>query len=113
MYWMTSSPLMLEIDVDVGRFVARGTDKALKQHVDARRVDRGDAKAITHHRIGRRAAPLAEDAAPARKGDDVVHGQEIARIVELLDQLQFVRDQIADFVGDVALSVIPAQPPPG
>ena len=89
---------MLEIDIDVGRLVARGADEALEQHVDARRIDRGDAEAIADDRIGGRAAPLAQDAAPPRKPHDVVDGQEIAGVVEPLDQLQLVLDQIADLV---------------
>ena len=63
------APLMLEIDVDVGRLAARGADEALEQHVDAGRVDRGDAEAVADDRIGRRAAALAQDAAGcARSG---------------------------------------------
>ena len=95
------APLVLEIDVDIGRLVARGADEALEQHVDARRIDRGDAEAIADDRIGRRAAPLAQNAAAAREHDDVAHGQEIARVIEPLDQRQLVFDQAADVVGDV------------
>ena len=91
------APLMLEIDVDVGRLVARGADEALEQHVDPGGIDRGDAEAIAHHRIGRRAAPLAQDAAAPGKRDDVVHGEEIARVVEPLDQCELMGDQVADF----------------
>ena len=87
------APLVLEIDIDVGRLVARGADEALEQDVDARRIDRGDAEAIADDRIGGRAAPLAQDAAPPRKPHDVVDGQEIAGVVEPLDQLQLVLDQ--------------------
>ena len=61
------APLVLEIDIDVGRLVARGADEALEQDVDAGRVDRGDAEAVADDRIGRRAAPLAQDAAAARE----------------------------------------------
>ncbi len=57
------APLVLEIDIDVGRLVARGADEALEQHIDARGIDRGDAEAIADDRIGGRAAPLAQDAA--------------------------------------------------
>ncbi len=39
------APLMLEIDVDVGRLAALGGDEALEQEVDPRRIDRGDAEA--------------------------------------------------------------------
>ena len=94
------APLMLEIDVDVGRLAPRGADEALEQHIDPGRIDRGDAEAIAHRRIGRRAAPLAQDAAAPGKRDDVVHGQEIAGVFEPLDQFELVGDQVADLVGD-------------
>src|SRR6202035_2688007 len=94
------APLVLEIDIDVGRLAARRADEALEQHVDAGRVDRGDAEAIADHRIGRRAAPLAQDAAAPGERDDVVHGQEIAGEIQPLDQRQLVFDQGADVGGD-------------
>ncbi len=93
---------MLEIDVDIGRLAARRADEALEEDVDAGGIDRGDAEAIAHHRIGRRTAALAEDRARAGEADDVVDGEEIAREIELLDQLQFVRDQLADVIGNTA-----------
>ena len=55
------APLMLEIDVDVGRFVAAFRDEALEQQFVLDRIDRGDAEHEADHRIGRRAAALAED----------------------------------------------------
>src|SRR4029077_20120102 len=50
--------LVLEIDIDVGRLVARGADEALEQHVDPRRIDCSDAEAVADDRIGGGAAPL-------------------------------------------------------
>src|SRR5256885_6068912 len=97
------APLMLEIDIDVGRLAARGADKALEQHVDLRRIDRGDAEAIADDRVGRRAAALAQDVLAARELDNVVHGEEIAREIELLDQLELVFDALADVIGDAVL----------
>jgi hypothetical protein len=91
---------MLEIYIDVRRLVARGADKALEQHIDARWIDRGNPKAITDDGIGGGAAPLAENAALPRKPHDVVHSQEVAGVIEPLDQLQFVLDQIVDFGRD-------------
>src|ERR1700730_15069032 len=67
------APLVLEIDLDVVRVVAGGADEALEQEIDARRIDRGDAEAVADDRIGRRAAPLAQDVLAARASDDVVH----------------------------------------
>src|SRR5580704_12419476 len=103
------APLVLEIDIDVGRLVARGADEALEQHIDAGRVDRGDAEAVADDRIGGRAAPLTQDAAPPRKPHDVMNGQEIACIVEPLDQLELVLDQITDLRGHPSSVVIPAK----
>jgi hypothetical protein len=78
------APLMLEIDVDVGRLAPLLGDEALEQKVAGRRVDRGDPEAIADGAVGRRAAALAQDrrVEAAREGDDVVDGEEIAREVE-------------------------------
>ena len=59
------APLVLEIDVDVGRLVALLRDEALEERLDARRVDLGDAEREAHRRVRRRAAPLTQDAARA------------------------------------------------
>ena len=54
--------LMLEVDVDVGGFVAILGDEPLEQDVDPIGIDGRDAQAIADGRVGRRAASLAEDA---------------------------------------------------
>ena len=79
--------LVLKVDVDVGRLVAVGRDKALEQQVDAGGINAGNAKAITDTRVRRRPAPLAQNPPRAGKADDVIDGQEIGRIVQLADQL--------------------------
>jgi hypothetical protein len=84
------APLMLEIDVDVGRLAALGGDEALEQKVGALGIDLGDAEAEAHRRVRRRAAALAQDAARAGKADDVEDGEEIRRIIERGDQLELV-----------------------
>src|SRR5262245_47415982 len=61
------APLMLEIDVDVGRLVSLTRHEALEQQARARGVHFGDAEAITDRRIGSRAPPLAENPLPARE----------------------------------------------
>jgi hypothetical protein len=92
------APLMLEVDVDVGRLVALLADEALEQHAHARRIDLGDAQAVAHRRVGRRAASLAQDALRARKADDVVHGEEVGLVGEVGDQRQFMLDRLAHLV---------------
>ena len=57
------APLVLEIDVDVGRLAAGGGDETLEQQAGADRVDRGDAEHVADRAVRRAAAALAEDAA--------------------------------------------------
>ena len=82
------APFMLEIHVDVGRFLAFGGDEAGEQQVDLLRIDGGDAKAVADRRIGRRPAALTQNAARAGMADDIMHRQEIAGVVKLRDQRQ-------------------------
>ena len=84
------APLVLEIDVDVGRLLALRRDEALEQQIDLGRIDVGDAEAVADGGVGGRAAPLAEDAVAARVMHDVVHGEEIGRVVELGDQRELL-----------------------
>ena len=88
------APLVLEIDVDVGRLVlARLADEALQQRVGFFGVGGGDAQAIADDRIGRRAAPLAQDALPSCPAHDVVHGEEEHLVPAFLDQGEFLVDE--------------------
>src|SRR5579872_844217 len=80
------APLMLEIDIDIGRLVALGGDEPLEQEIEPRRVDRGDAETKTHRRIRRRTAPLTKDAAPKRLAHQIMDGQEIRGVSKPLDQ---------------------------
>src|SRR4029077_8603131 len=70
------APLVLEIDVDVGRLGATLGNEAGGGEVAFFRVHRGDAEAVADGAVRRRAAALAEDFLflPAREGDDVVDG---------------------------------------
>ena len=87
------APLVLEVDVDVGRLVALARDEALEQQRHPRGIDLGDAEAEADGGIRRRAAPLAEDAERARRAHDVVHGQEIRFVSQLRDQRELVLDR--------------------
>ena len=90
---------MLEVDVDVGRFIAFFRDEALEEQRRLSGIDLGDAERVAHRRIGRRAAPLAEDFAAAGEGDDVVDGQEVGFVVQFGDQREFVFNLLPDLVG--------------
>ena len=93
------APLVLEIDVDIGRLVARVRDEALEQQVRAGGIDLGDAERIADGGIGGRAAPLVEDVLLAGIADDVLDGEEKRRVFEPRDQLELVLDLLYDHEG--------------
>src|SRR5690606_40219842 len=72
--------LVLEIHVDVRRFVALLGQEAFEQQAHARRVDGGDPEHVADHGVGGRTAALAQDPARAREADDVVHGEEVGLV---------------------------------
>ena len=106
------APLVLEIDVDVGRLLALGRDEALEQQVQPRRVDGGDVQRVADGRVGGAAAPLAEDRLAARIEHDVVDGQEVGGVAQLADQRELAPDQLVDLLRHpvrIARSRAPAQ----
>ena len=50
----------------------------------------GEAASIADRRVGGRTAALAQDVPGARGGDDVVHREEVRRVVKVGDQREFV-----------------------
>ena len=107
------SPLVLEVDVDVGRLAPVRRQKAFEQQVGFGRIDRRDAQHIADGGIGRRAAPLAQDTLVAGHADDVVDSQEIGRVVGLCDEGQLLLQQqphlLRNAVGIADLRVPPSQ----
>jgi hypothetical protein len=108
------APLVLEVDVDVGRFASLFGDEALKEEVVAAGIDRGDAEHVADGGVRRRAAALAEDVLRSREADDRAHGQEVRRIFQLCDQAQFMLQRRAHAVrhalGISLLGALPGQP---
>ena len=94
------APLMLKIDVDVGRFAPLRRDETLEQKIGAVGIDLGHAEAETDRGIGGRAAALAENALRAREAHDVIDGEEIGRVLQLRDQFELVLEIGAHFVGN-------------
>ncbi len=92
--------LVLEVEIDVGGLAALLADEAFEQHLAEKRIDLGDAQAITDCRIGRAAATLAKDAVGARPSHDVGHREEVGLVPQATDQPELVLDQAAHLVGD-------------
>ena len=106
------APLMLEIDVDVGRLAALAGDEALEQEVDPGRIDGGDAEAVADRRVRRGAPPLAEDVLAVGVAHDVVDGEEIGGVVQLADQPELVPERGGDLLRD-AVRIAPGRALPG
>jgi hypothetical protein len=88
------APLVLEIDVDIGRLVALAADEALEQQLHTRRIDLGDAERVADRGVGGRATALAENALVAGVADHVVHGQKEVLVAQLADQCQLLVDEL-------------------
>ena len=105
---------MLEIDIDVGRFVPFTADEPLEQQIQPIGIDTGDPQAVAHHAVGRRTSPLAQNAARPSESHQVPYRQEIGFILQFLDQLHLVFQQTDDFIGDAVrvstFGPLPRQP---
>ena len=95
-----------DVEVDVRRLVPLARQEPLEQQLDPRRIDGRDPQAVADHRVGGRAAPLAEDALLPAVPDDLPHRQEIAAVVELVDQRQLPVDLLADGHGHVVAEAL-------
>ena len=93
------APLMLEIDIDVGRLAAVLRNETSEEEVDLLGIDLGDAEAIADRAIGRRTSPLAEDALFAREGHHLMDGEEVALESELGDEGEFLGERLATSSG--------------
>src|SRR3546814_4613833 len=82
------APLMLEVDVDIGRLLALARHEALEEQLVPDRIDRGHAEQEADAAVRRRTAPLAQDPAAPALGDDRIDGQEIGRSEEHTSELQ-------------------------
>ena len=105
------APLMLEIDIDVGRLLALGGHEPLEEKIDACRVNGGDIEHIAHRAIRGRAAPLMENAAVLGKAGKVPDGEEIGRVIEGTDEGKLVIELVLYLVRNaVRIFLLRAKP---
>ena len=91
---------MHDVQVNVGRFGALAGQEPLEQEPHPDRVHRGDSEAVADRRVRRRTPPLTEDFPFAAEADDLDHGEEIAAVVEFMDQLEFLFQLLSDGGGN-------------
>ena len=77
--------LVLEVDVDVGRLSPLHRKEAFKQEVVLGGIHRGDAEHVADGGVSGGAASLTEDVLVSGKAHDLVHRQEVGRVVQPLD----------------------------
>ena len=99
------APRMFEVDVDVRRLQPLLGDEALEQQIDLGRIDRGDAEYVADGRVRRRSPTLAKNVLAARVMHDVVHGQEIMRVVQLGDQVELLAQGGEELVVDIVVEI--------
>ena len=94
------APLVLEVDIDVGRLVACVGQEALEQNLVLVGIDLGDAEAVADGGIGGGAAALAKDAPSPRACSTIsCTVRKYCAICLLLDQRELVPDRPGDLVG--------------
>ena len=84
------APRMLEIDIDVGRLQPLLGNEAFEQQIDLGRIDGSDAEHVTDGRIRRRSPALTKNFLAARIMNDVMHGEKIMRVFQLVDEIEFL-----------------------
>ena len=82
--------VVLDVQVDVRRLRPFPGNKTLEEEVHLGGVHAGDAQGEADGGIGRRSAALAEDLLAATEFHDLVHGQEIALVLQFPDQREFL-----------------------
>ena len=101
------APVVLDVEVDVWRLGALLRDEPLEQEPHPHRVDRRDAEAVADRRVRRRSPPLTEDAVRAAELDDLPHREEVAWVVEGIDEGEFLLELPGDVGRDRAAVAMP------
>ncbi len=77
-----------QVEVDVRPLAPLLGQEALEEELHPDRVDGGDGEGVADRRVGGRAAALGHDALAPAEADDVPDDEEVAREVELPDQIE-------------------------
>ena len=77
-----------QVEIDVRPLAALLGEKALEEQVHSNRIDGGDAERVADHAVGRRAAPLHQNALAPAELHDVPDDEEVAGESELGDERQ-------------------------
>jgi hypothetical protein len=88
--------IVLDVEVDVGRLRALFGEEPLEQKPERDRIDGRDPEHVADRGVRRRSAPLAEDSRLAAVAHDLPHREEVAAVVEVVDQRELFVDLLDD-----------------
>ena len=94
--------LVLEIDVDIGSFIAFATNKSFEQKIVLARINAGYAKTKADRAICGRAAALTQDVSRSGEADQIPNGQKIGFVAQILDNRKFMLEHDDDGVRNAA-----------
>ena len=107
-------PLMLEIHIDIRRFLPRRADETFEQQARPGGIDRRDPQHVTNGGVRGRTPPLTQDLLRPCETHDAVHGQKIRRVFQGCDQRQLMVQLFHDFFrhasGKPPIRALPRQP---
>ena len=81
-----------QVEIDVGPLAALLGEEALEEQLHLHRVDGGDGQGVADGGVGGRAAALGHDALALAEPDDVPDDEEVAREIELFDEVELLLD---------------------
>ena len=81
-----------QIEIDVGPLAALFGEEALEEQLHLHRVDGGDGQGVADRGVGGRAAALGHDPFALAEPDDVPDDEEVAREIELFDEVELLLD---------------------
>ncbi len=77
-----------QVKIDIRPLATLLGEKALEEQIHSDRIDGGDAERVADHAVGRRAAPLHQNALASAELHDVPDDEEVAGEAELGDERQ-------------------------
>ena len=103
-----------QVEVDIRPLTPLLGQEALEEQLHLDRVDGGDGERVADRRVGSRASPLGHDALALAEADDVPDDEEVARQVELPDQVELTFELCLGACGqwtEAGAGAVPGDPP--
>ena len=104
-------PVVLDIEVDVGRLRPFPGQEPLEEQVHLHGVDRRHPQAVADNGVCGGSPPLAEDALLPAEPDQLPHRQEVPAVAQLLDERKLLFQQGPRALRECRLGIDSVRPP--